>query len=99
MLISQQTFLRLHDPNEYNIRFIEKANVKGKSKAVVVFEVFDGDEPKIKEGKLATKTIFEEALILYHQNLKREAAQRFEDILSINPRDTVAQIYRDRCQL
>jgi class 3 adenylate cyclase len=98
LLISQQTFLHLHDPSEYSIRFIEKVTVKGKSKAVTVFEVFDGDEPKIKEGKLATKTIFEEALILYQQHLTREAAQRFEEVLSINPRDTVAQIYLERCQ-
>jgi adenylate cyclase len=99
LLISQQTFLHLHDPSEYSIRFIEKVTVKGKSKAVTVFEVFDGDEPKIKEGKLATKTIFEEALILYQQHLTREAAQRFEEVLSINPTDTVAQIYLERCQL
>jgi hypothetical protein len=73
--------------------------VKGKSKAVTVFEVFDGDEPKIKEVKLATKTIFEEGLLLYQQHLMREAAQRFEDVLRINPMDTVAQIYLARCQL
>jgi class 3 adenylate cyclase len=98
LLMSQQTFLRLHDPTEYSLRFIEKVKMKGKSEAVAVFEVFDGDEPKIKEGKLATKTIFEEGLILYHQHSMREAAQRFEDVLSINPRDTVAQIYLKRCQ-
>ena len=99
LLISQQTFLGLHDPNEYSIRFIEKVKVKGKSKAVTVFEVFDGDEPKIKEVKLATKTIFEEGLLLYQQHLMREAAQQFEDVLRINPMDTVAQIYLARCQL
>ncbi|HEY9635295.1 MAG TPA: response regulator [Coleofasciculaceae cyanobacterium] len=97
LLISQQTFIGLHDPNEYSIRFIEKVKVKGKSEAVTVFEVFDGDEPEIKEGKLATKTIFEEGLLLYQQHLMRDAAQRFEDILRINPMDTVAQIYLDRC--
>jgi adenylate cyclase len=98
LLISRQTFLRLHDPSEYNIRFIEKVKVKGKSEAVAVFEVFDGDEPKIREAKLATKTIFEEGLLLYHQQSMREAAQRFEEVLSNNPRDTVAQIYLKRCQ-
>jgi two-component system sensor histidine kinase ChiS len=98
LLISQQTFFLLHDPTEYSIRFIDKVKVKGKSKAVSVFEVFDGDEPKIKEGKLATKPIFEEGLLLHHQHSMREAAQRFEEVLSINPRDTVAQIYLKRCQ-
>jgi class 3 adenylate cyclase len=99
LLISQQTFLDLHDPNEYSIRFIEKVKVKGKSQAVTVFEVFDGDEPKIKEGKLATKTIFEEGLLLYQQHFMRDAGQRFEDVLRINPMDTVAQIYLDRCRV
>jgi class 3 adenylate cyclase len=98
LLISQPTFLGLHDPSEYNIRFIEKVKVKGKSEPVAVFEVFDGDKPKIKEAKLATKTIFEEGLLLYHQHSMREAAQRFEEVLSINPKDTVAQIYLKRCQ-
>ncbi len=93
LLISQQTLARLHNPMEYSIRFIEQANVKGKSQAVGVFEVFDGDEPQIKEGKLATQTIFEEGVWLYYQHCFREAAQRFEEVLSINPRDTVAQIY------
>jgi PAS domain S-box-containing protein len=99
LLISEQTFLRLDDASEYGIRFIEKVKVKGKSQAVTVFEVFDGDEPKIKEGKLATKTIFEEGLLLYQQHLMRDAGQRFEDVLRINPMDTVAQIYLDRCQV
>jgi len=98
LLISQPTFLGLHDPSKYNIRFIEKVKVKGKSEPVAVFEVFDGDDPKIKVAKLATKTIFEEGLLLYHQHSMREAAQRFEEVLSINPKDTVAQIYLKRCQ-
>jgi hypothetical protein len=64
---------------------------------VAVFEVFDGDEPDIKEGKLVTKPLFEEGLFLHRQQTFKEAAQRFDDVLSINPKDTVAQIYRSRC--
>ena len=96
LLISQQTLARLHNPMEYCIRFIEQAIVKGKSKAVAVFEVFDGDELEIKQGKLATKAAFEEGLCLYYQQAFGEATKRFEEVLSINPKDRVAQIYRDR---
>ena len=96
LLISQQTLARLHNPMQYSLRFIEQVQVKGKSKAVAVFEVFDGDEPDIKEGKLATKPLFEEGLFLYRQQAFKEAAQRFEEVLRINPKDTVAQIYRSR---
>jgi adenylate cyclase len=98
LLISQQTFVRLPNPTQYCIRFIEQATVKGKSKPVAVFEVFDADDPEIKDGKLVTRTIFEEALFLYHQQAFRNAAQRFEDVLKINPNDKVAKIYWRRCQ-
>ncbi len=99
LLITHYTLARLQNPMEYSIRFIDKVKVKGKSKAVAVFEVFDGDEPQVKESKLATKTIFEEGLFLYHQQATKQAAQRLEEVLSLNPMDTVAQIYQLRCQL
>ena len=98
LLISHHTLTRLNNFEEYRIRFIEKVKVKGKSQAVAVFEVFDGDELSLKEGKLATKPLFEEGLFLYYQNALWEAAHRFEEVLRINPRDTVAQIYLKRCQ-
>lgn len=97
LLITHHSLARLHNPTGYNIRFIDKVKVKGKSKAVAVFEVFDGDEPQVKKDKLATKTIFEEGLFLYHRQETRQAAQRFKEVLSLNPKDTVAQIYQSRC--
>jgi class 3 adenylate cyclase len=93
LLISHETLARLQNPTEYNIRFIEQVRVKGKSKPVAIFEVFDGDEPEIKEGKQATKTIFEEGSLLYHQHSFREAEKLFNEVLIINPGDTVAQLY------
>ncbi|HAZ44886.1 MAG TPA: diguanylate cyclase [Cyanobacteria bacterium UBA11369] len=98
LLISQQTLSRLQNPMEHNLRFIDRVKVKGKSKAVAVFEVFDGDEPQIKEGKLATKSMFEEGLFLSYRHSFREAALLFQDCLRINPSDTIAQIYLQRCQ-
>ena len=98
LLISQQTLARLHNPMDYCIRFIEKRTVKGKSKAVAVFEVFDGDDSELKQSKLATKAIFEEGLFFFYKQAYRDAIKRFEAVLSINPRDTVAQIYLARCQ-
>lgn len=75
-----------------------KALVKGKSKAVAVFEVFDADEREVKQSKLATKVVFEEGLFLYYQQAFSEALRCFEVVFSINSRDKVAQIYLERCQ-
>ncbi|WP_155897895.1 ATP-binding protein [Allocoleopsis franciscana] len=98
LLISHHTLANLQHPTNYRIRFIEQVKVKGKSQAVAVFEVFDGDEPEIQKGKLATKMTFEQAVWLYNLGLKNEAAQLLKGVLNVNPRDRVAQIYLERCQ-
>jgi adenylate cyclase len=59
--------------------------------------VFDGEDLDVKQVKLATKSVFEEGLFFYYKQAFREAIKRFEMVLSINPRDTVAQIYLERC--
>jgi PAS domain S-box-containing protein len=99
LLISHQTFSRLQDASQYDIRIVDRIKVKGKSEFVTVYEVFDADLPEIREGKLVTKTLFEEAQKLYTMGNFRAAAQCFQNCLSQNPRDKVVQIYLERCQL
>jgi class 3 adenylate cyclase/ActR/RegA family two-component response regulator len=98
LLISHETFARIQNPSDYKIRLIERLKVKGKSKAVAVFEVFDGDPPQLRDAKLATTGIFEEGVLFYYGSSFRKAAQCFEKCLAQNPDDTVAQIYLERCQ-
>ncbi|MEC4986902.1 MAG: adenylate/guanylate cyclase domain-containing protein [Oscillatoria sp. PMC 1068.18] len=98
VLISHHTFASLTTPEKYNLRFVDSVQVKGKSETVTIFEVFDADPPEIKEGKLITKTVFEEAICLFFQGKLEEARQGFTNCLQLNPDDTVAQIYLERCQ-
>ena len=96
LLISHNTFLRLHSPASYNIRLIDRVKIKGKSELVSVFEVFDADPPEIRAGKLETKTTFESALMYYSVQDLKQAVQLFEDCLRRNPMDRVAQTYFER---
>jgi PAS domain S-box-containing protein len=98
LFISNHTFSQLRDANQYSFRIIDRVIVKGKSTAVTVYEVFDADLPEIREGKLATKGEFEQALLLYNLGSFREAAQLFQDCLRQNPMDKVAEIYLQRCR-
>jgi hypothetical protein len=98
LLISHHTFLQLQDSNQYNFRIIDRLKVKGKSAAVSVYEIFDADPLEVREGKLATKQKFEKGLLLYNLASFSEAVHLFKDCLRINPKDTVAQIYLERCQ-
>ncbi|MDY7012364.1 MAG: adenylate/guanylate cyclase domain-containing protein [Cyanobacteriota bacterium] len=98
LLISQQTWLNLHDPEQYAIRFIDKVQVKGKSEVVSVYEVFDADDETLKQGKLATKPAFERAWLHFQEGNYQKAAQLFEDCLAQNPGDRVVRIYLERCR-
>lgn len=98
MLISHHTFFQLENASLYSFRIIDRLKVKGKSEKVSIYEVFDAEEPKIYQGKLATKQEFEQALLLYHLGAYKDAAQLFGHCLFLNPSDTVAQIYRKLCQ-
>ncbi|HIK12328.1 MAG TPA: AAA family ATPase [Oscillatoriaceae cyanobacterium M33_DOE_052] len=97
LLISENTFLRLKEPDHYAIRMIDRVTVKGKSQQIAVYEVFDADPPHIKAGKLATRQPFTEGWHFYNRGFCYEAAQRFEICLRHNPDDRVAQIYLQRC--
>ncbi|HEY9614982.1 AAA family ATPase [Allocoleopsis sp.] len=98
LLITHQTLSHLENPAEYAIRLIDQVKVQGKSEWVTLYEVFDADAAEVREGKLATAALFQEALSLYNQHSFQEAAQRFEDCLYQNPGDKVAQIYLKRCR-
>ena len=98
LLISQYTLLKLENAHQFSFRMIDKVTVKGKSQPVIVYEVFDADLPEIKQGKLVTKSQFEEALMLCYQKLYLEASELFTDCLRINPHDTIAQIYLKQTQ-
>jgi class 3 adenylate cyclase len=98
LLISHYTFSQLQDANQFAFRLIDRLQVRGKSTAVSVYEVFDADRPEIREAKLATKREFEQALLLYNMGCLSEATQLLEECLSKNPLDQVARNYLERCK-
>jgi len=95
MLITHNTFIQLND--FYDLRLIDRVTVKGKSRMVTLYEVFAADPPELRQKKLETKTIFEQALVLYNSDKCGEAIRLFSACLEINPNDKVAQIYMQRC--
>ena len=97
LLITHETLEKLTHPENFAIRMIDSVLVKGKSKSVTVYEVFDADLPELKLGKLNMKQKFTKAMCLYKLNAFNEAAQGFQECLQVTPGDRVAWIYLQRC--
>jgi PleD family two-component response regulator len=98
-LITEYTYLKLVDPLAYHIRVVDVATVKGKSKEVTIYEVFDADPPENVILKEKTRDDFESGFILYHCEEFYDARPYFEKVLQANSNDKVAQIYLDNCQI
>jgi adenylate cyclase len=97
LLISHHTFGKLEKTHEYDFRLIDRVQVRGKSTLVGVYEIFDADEENLRQGKLKTKSMFEEAVFHYHSNSLEKAETLFHQCLKANPEDPVSKIYLTRC--
>jgi len=98
LLISGNTYSCLNDTSQYVIRMLDTVMVRGKSKPITVYEVFDGEDPAIIELKMQTLTDFEQGLAYYFQKEFTQAIRCFKSILQVDPQDKAAQIYLTRCE-
>ena len=98
LLISGNTYSCLNNTSQYVIRMLDTVMVRGKSKPITVYEVFDGEDPTIIELKMQTLTDFEQGLAHYFQKEFTQAFRCFKSILQVDPQDKSAQIYLTRCE-
>ena len=98
LIISEKTINSLSDPSHYSMRTLAYVKPKGKKEEVKIFELCDGDSPEIRDLKMASAQMFEEAVTLFHEQQHDEAQKLFQECLMKNPMDKAAQIYLVRCQ-
>lgn len=95
-IVSKDTMYRMADPHAFAYRFAGRVRVKGKKKAVPIFEVFEGDEPESRSRKEASREKFEEAVFLYQEVNLDEAQLRFEALQADHPDDQGVALFLRR---
>ena len=98
LLISQNALYDLADPVKYNIRFLDRIRVKGKTQPLSVYEVFDNDHADLRNSKRTSKPEFEEAIAYYHLKEIPRSIELLNHCLRIAPKDIPAHIYMARCE-
>lgn len=98
LLISQNTYYDLADPSKYDIRFLDRIRVKGKTQPLSLYEVFDNNPVNLRNAKRISKPKFEQAVTFYHLKEISQATELFGECLKIAPDDIPAQIYLARCE-
>ena len=97
LLIGEQTHNQLSDASKYTMRTIGRVMMKGKSEAVTVYEVLDGDPPNLLAFKQQTLNDFERGVGFYHDQQFALAKDTFAQILNKNPQDRPAEMYMNLC--
>jgi hemerythrin len=97
LIISQNTLYDLADPGKYDIRFLDRIRVKGKSQPLSVYEVFDNNDEALRNSKRESLDRFEKAVAYYHLKDIAKAIPLFKQCIDISPEDFPALIYLERC--
>ena len=98
LLISHDTYTQLRYPQSHCIRKIGTTQIRGRSKEVTIYEVFDADNFEVQAAKQAISDRFDQALTAYEQNHWQEAMRLFSTCLDQVPSDSVAEYYLDQCR-
>ncbi len=97
VLISGPTLSMLRRDGEYQHRFIDRVRVRGRTEAVLIYELFDGDEQDQRILKSMTRESWNQAVNLYYDRDFRGSYRILREIRKQNPQDRVVQLYMARC--
>jgi class 3 adenylate cyclase/anti-sigma regulatory factor (Ser/Thr protein kinase) len=95
ILLSESMVDALAYKENFNLRFLGKVHVKGKSEAMGIYECFDGDPDKVLALKADSLELFNKGLQEYLARDFAQASAIFDQITKGNPGDHVALFFRN----
>jgi class 3 adenylate cyclase len=93
LLLSQETYNQLSQPQRFHLRRLGSVRLKGKRNILHVIECFDGMEPTVFAKKKSTISDFDLALSLYHQRHFEKAIEIFAGIIAVHPDDVTVSYF------
>ena len=93
MVISEVTHAHLRQTNRFEMRLLDRVVPKGKTMALDVFEVLDGQSPASRETKLANRVEFARAYLLLRTGHIKDALSAFTRLA---PNDPAAGLHARR---
>jgi class 3 adenylate cyclase/HAMP domain-containing protein len=98
IIVTDKTLENIQNPDDFNYRYLDRVQVKGKQKWVDIFEILDSESRKQQEMKLETRQLFEQGISLYQSKEFNKALDCFASVLDTNEADEAAKLYVKRCR-
>ena len=99
MIISEAVRVRLENRDRYQLRFLDRVIVKGRTEPIAIYEVLDAESESERARKSETLAIFDAGIQAYSDRDLTAAHAHFKAVLQQNPGDKTAQLYEQRVSL
>jgi class 3 adenylate cyclase len=97
LLISDATYGRLENPEQFDVRRMERVMVVNRRRPVTIYEVFNEDSPSLRAAKRSAQSAFDEAFALFDAGDVERARAAFERCRQLLPDDPVAPLHLAHC--
>ena len=84
------------DESSFGTRYLGPVRVKGKEKALKIFECYDGDQPDLSKLKSQSTGLFNKGIRAYFDKHFDSAITYFDKIISNNPEDSSAILLKGK---
>ena len=96
ILLTEECKASLTDTAEFSFRYLGPVQVKGKQKAIELYECIDGDSSSLLSHKLRTLTKFDKAMQMYFNKEFAMAAVNFQQIYKKNTLDQTSKLFLNK---
>ncbi len=97
LLISDATYARLADPEQFDVRRMERVLVVNRRRPVTIYEVYNEDSAPVRAAKRSAQPTFDEAFALFDAGDVDQARAAFERCRRMLPDDPVAPLHLAHC--
>jgi predicted ATPase/class 3 adenylate cyclase len=97
LLISDKTYARLADREQFDVRRMERVMVVNRRRPVTIYEVYNEDSASVRAAKRSAQPAFDEAFALFDAGDVEQARAAFERCRQLLPDDPVAPLHIAHC--
>ncbi len=97
IIVSESVIEEIESKNIYNYRLLDRVQVKGKTRKIIVYHVYDGEPENIQNVIHSIKSDFEEGVKNFHSQNYELALEKFRIVQTKYPDDKPTDIYINRC--
>lgn len=98
IIISEDSLKYVHNVDLYKLRYIGNVLLRGKTRSVRIYEVYNHYPETIIDLYEETRDEFYRGILLFTKNQFKESYEIFNDILNKNPHDNPSHYYYYKCR-